>query len=130
MMFDGLHIRIEDYDAQVYRALQTTMHTAGSVVYLVAVPENTSSRNFLSDRNFNFAQRIASIARKIRICRSSEEERSMIRQYNLKATSDGIETCETGHQTILKRLRHVPHFRARFNRRIPCWRSNRWKSLT
>lgn len=60
----------------------------------------------------------------------SNAEKSVIRRFNRPPTIKGIRTCEKQHGRALKSAEDVPGLQARFDRRIPCWRAGRWKSLT
>lgn len=60
----------------------------------------------------------------------SEAEEAFLRKLNIGPTSKGIQACRTFHERMVSTLRELPQLLARFDRRIPCWRSGRWKSLT
>lgn len=60
----------------------------------------------------------------------SPAEKSFIRKFNARPTTRGIRTCEKRHGRALKFAAMAPELQARFDRRIPCWRAGRWKSLT
>jgi len=60
----------------------------------------------------------------------TEAEMYSLRSFNIEPTAEGVRDCQIKHEEALSVLKTVPSLRARFDRRIPCWRSNRWKSLT
>lgn len=57
-------------------------------------------------------------------------EKAFLRKINTQPTLEGRETCQQRHDRALNRIETLPHLQARFDRRIPCWRAARWKSLT
>ncbi len=60
----------------------------------------------------------------------SEAERVAYRHQNAEPTLKGIRLCSLIHERLLLLLKTLPNLQARFDRRIPCWRAGRWKSLT
>lgn len=60
----------------------------------------------------------------------TDTEKAIMRALNLEPTTKGIESCVEKHSTLCRVVKSLPHFRSRLDRRIPCWRSTRWKSLT
>jgi len=57
-------------------------------------------------------------------------EKAFLREINAQPTREGKEACQERHNRALSRIETLPHLHARFDRRIPCWRAGRWKSLT
>lgn len=57
-------------------------------------------------------------------------EKAYLREINAQPTKEGREACQQKHNQALDRIETLPHLNARFDRRIPCWRAGRWKSLT
>ena len=60
----------------------------------------------------------------------NDMEMELLRRWNIEPTVQGIRDCFWRHCRALLTLRSLPYLRSRFDRRIPCWRSGRWKSLT
>lgn len=60
----------------------------------------------------------------------TEAEKDYIRKINCQPTQDGVEKAALFLCSKTQLLKTLPVMRARFDRRIPCWRSTRWKSLT
>jgi hypothetical protein len=60
----------------------------------------------------------------------TEAEVALMRMWNDQPTREGIQTCRERHRNLYSSIKSLPHFRSRSDRRIPCWRSTRWKSLT
>lgn len=52
----------------------------------------------------------------------------LLRYWNQAPTHAGVEHCR--ERQLCSAIKSLPHFLSRFDRRIPCWRSTRWKSLT
>jgi hypothetical protein len=60
----------------------------------------------------------------------TDAEKAYLRKINCQPTRDGIRVCGRWHARSTRCITLTPHFRIRFDRRVPCWRSGRWKSLT
>lgn len=60
----------------------------------------------------------------------SDAEKAYLRKINFQPTRDGINVCCTWHDRSTHWISSMPQLQARFDRRIPCWRAGRWKSLT
>lgn len=59
----------------------------------------------------------------------SETEIELLRAWNRQPTADGVAACVNRDRFSARHL-NDPGLRARYDRRIPCWRSTRFKSLT
>lgn len=62
--------------------------------------------------------------------RLKDEEARALYLYNFVPTLKGLKTCERRHTSRSRLINQTPGVPARFDRRIPCWRVGRWKSLT
>lgn len=60
----------------------------------------------------------------------SDAEKAYLRKINFKPTREGINVCNDWHDRSTHWISSLPQLQARFDRRIPCWRAGRWKSLT
>lgn len=60
----------------------------------------------------------------------TEAELAIYREWNFKPTWNGIESCRHWHRQVVSFLKTLPNLHVRFDRRVPCWRAGRWKSLT
>lgn len=60
----------------------------------------------------------------------SESEKAFLRKINAQPTQEGRDACLERHNRALHLIETLPHLHARYDRRIPCWRAGRWKSLT
>ncbi len=59
-----------------------------------------------------------------------EADKALLREMNFKPTREGIHNTARFHTLAIFVLWFTPWFLVRFDRRIPCWRAGRWKSLT
>lgn len=60
----------------------------------------------------------------------SDADKAILRQMNAKPTLEGIDNTTRFHLLALFVLGFTPWFAVRYDRRVPRWRSGRWKSLT
>lgn len=60
----------------------------------------------------------------------SDAEKALLRELNWEPTKEGVKICQTWHDRSRRWIASLPQLHARFDRRIPCWRAGRWKSLT
>lgn len=57
-------------------------------------------------------------------------EKAWVRRVNFEPTRTGIRICKLWHACLVETLGFSPGLPVSFDRRIPCWRMGRWKSLT
>lgn len=109
----------------LYRALCTACNGNGYIIISNSWPSNTTADP--ADYFPRFSSRLSKMfARHL-----SEAEKDHLRRLNWKPTVEGIKRCRKKHNQIPTTLRSYSnrdHFH--FDRRIPCWRATRWKSLT
>jgi hypothetical protein len=91
--------------------------------------------NTTSNYSSNYSPRLEPIYYYDRLVRSfqkflSETDKALLREMNFKPTREGIDNTERFHSMIVFATWATPWFSVRFDRRIPCWRAGRWKSLT
>jgi hypothetical protein len=88
--------------------------------------------NSTCDCSSNYSPKPTSVASMCRGFRRwlNDSEKAIMRALNLEPTVKGIESCLEKHRTLCRVVKSLPHFKSRLDRRIPCWRSTRWKSLT
>lgn len=88
--------------------------------------------NSTCDCSSNYSPKPTSVAA---MCRGfnrwlNDAEKAIMRALNIEPTTQGIASTTERHRALCRLVRSLPHFRSRLDRRIPCWRSTRWKSLT
>ncbi len=60
----------------------------------------------------------------------SDAEKAYLRKINFNPTREGVQVCHNWHDRSPRWIRSMPQLQVRFDRRLPCWRAGRWKSLT
>jgi len=92
------------------------------------ISDNTNTRN--SNLSLFGTEKIRSGITHVFAKFLSEAEKAYLRKINFQPTRDGIHVCRRWHDRSMHWISSMPQLQTRFDRRIPCWRANRWKSLT
>jgi hypothetical protein len=118
----------------VYKALSALQ---GGITYVVIddLCQHGSLLASSSVSNFTYLDILPKITPEmlrtlISIRRLSKAEKELLRELNEESCLVGIQTCRNWHARSHQRISTLPQLHARFDRRIPCWRAGRWKSLT
>lgn len=111
----------------------TTMNTCGSTLILTGQRDTfTYDSNFPRFGGFDepklaYCDRVL---KRVYGRRLTNAEKAHMREWNFKPTAEGVAVAENWHELRTRLRRPASFSNYYFDRRIPCWRSGRWKSLT
>lgn len=109
--------------------------TNGTVTYCANVTANISFSNTSNGMTYRDPAPRLSMRGMARLSQSmgrlmEEAYKDILRLLNIEPTRQGIEHCLEWHRRLISHVKSLPGLQARFDRRVPCWRAGRWRSLT